>query len=203
MDEPPRQAPSDQELLARTAGGDPTALRALMDRYDRLVRFTIYRTSRRRCRQDPIWMDSVASEVWTDLCRSLRSGGNRDIQNMHSFFIQVSRRRCIDALRRPGSAPLAGKGSEEAAQSQPISKNEDTLSLLSDLEEVSALRECMLALAEADRSLCGEIAGITAGRWTEVAERLGMPESTLRSRWGRVLAKLRRCLQRKGESPRA
>ena len=66
MDEPPRQAPSDQELLARTAGGDPTALRALMDRYDRLVRFTIYRTSRQRCRQDPTCADpSVRAAIGT------------------------------------------------------------------------------------------------------------------------------------------
>jgi DNA-directed RNA polymerase specialized sigma24 family protein len=203
MDDRSVQGTDDQELLARIAGGDPTALRLLMDRFDRLVRFTIYRTSRQRCRQDPIWIDSVASEVWTDLCRSLRAGRNRDIENIQSFFIQVTRRRCIDALRRPGIAPQAWQENGEGDESQAVSIKDDTLETISNLEQISALRECILALDEGDRGLCGEITAITAGRWTEAARRLGMPESTLRSRWARVLSKLRLCLEKKGKSVRA
>ena len=70
----PHDRRTDNELLADLAQTDPMALRVLMDRFDRLVRFTIFRTSRQRCRQDPLWIDSVASEVWTDLCRSARAG---------------------------------------------------------------------------------------------------------------------------------
>lgn len=195
--------PSDGQLMSRIAAGDPMGLRLLMDRYDRLVRFTIYRTSRQRCGRDPIWMDSVASEVWTDMCRALRARKSPQIENMKSFFIQMTRRRCIDALRRPANAPLGGQGPTEPNEMQPIAETEDTLEVLADLEELSALRQCILALGEQDRGLCGEIAAIMAGRWREAAARLAMPESTLRSRWARVLDRLRVCLEKKGKTHRA
>ena len=73
MGQQPGQEPSDNELLVAIGRGDPLALRLLMDRFDRLVRYVIYRASRQRCRRDPLWLDSVASEVWTDLCRSAGS----------------------------------------------------------------------------------------------------------------------------------
>ena len=65
------------------------------------------------------------------------------------------------------------------------------------------MRQCILALGERDRGLCGEIAAIMAGRWREAAARLAMPESTLRSRWARVLDRLRVCLEKKGKTHRA
>lgn len=198
-----REGGSDNDLLGRIADGDPLSLRLLMDRYDRLIRYTVYRASRERCRRDPLWLDSVCSEVWTDLCRSLRINGNPGIDNIHSYLIQIARRRSIDALRRPGAAPLGAGEDESVEQSQPVYESEDTSDLLSGLEEVSALRECMMRLKEPDRVLCGEIAAITSGQWKEAAGRLAMPESTLRSRWSRVLDRLRTCLEKKEESSRA
>ena len=197
------QEPSDSELLVAIGHGDPVALRRLMDRFDRLVRYTIYRASPQRCHRDPLWLDSVASEVWSDLCQSARAGGHREVTNVPSYFIQIARRRCIDALRRRGNLPVGAELPPEVDQLQPTAKQEDALELLAGIEELAALRECICELEEADRRLCGEIGAITAGRWKEAARRMGMPESTLRSRWARVLAALRRCLEKKGQSPRA
>jgi len=196
------QQPTDRDLFDRIADGDPTAVRPLMDRYDRLIRYTIFRTSRERCRQDPLWLDSVASEVWSDLCRSLRERGSVEIASYQSYFIQIARRRSIDALRRPGSAPL-GSGSDAEEQMQVIDEKEDVPAIVGDLEEISTLRECISELGESDRFLCGELAAITAGRWKEAAGRLKVPESTLRSRWRRVLERLRGCLEKKSETVRA
>ena len=191
------EGPADNELFERVAQGDPVALRLLMDRYDRLVRYTIYRASRQRCHRDPLWLDSVASEVWTDLCRSLQRSESQPVEHVHSYFIQITRRRAIDALRRRGAAPLGGGDSDPGESAQAISQQEDTVDILAGLEEVSALRDCMAQLDEPDRLLCGEIADLTGGRWRAVAERLGVPESTLRSRWARVLDRLRTCLEKK------
>ena len=195
---PPRAAdPSDEELFAGIAAGDPVALRRLMDRYDRLIRYTVHRISRERCRRDPLWLDSVASEVWTDLCRSSGSKPRLSIANVPSFLIQVARRRCIDALRRRGETPTGG---DDADLAQVAAGKKDTADLLGEIEELSALRECLGRLDEPDRCLCGELAAITAGRWREAASRLGMPESTLRSRWKRVLDKLRACFDARGRT---
>ena len=192
MRPPQTDHPTDAQLLAGIAGGDPLAIRRVMDRYDRLVRYTIYRISRERCRRDPLWLDSVASEVWTDVCRSARTQPDQAIVNIHAYLIQIARRRCIDALRRRAEA---SQGGGEADYSQVLVGEEDTSDVLEHLEQLSALRSCMSKLAEDDRRLCGELAAITAGHWREAAERLEMPESTLRSRWKRVLDRLRACLE--------
>ena len=61
-------------------------------------------------------------------------------------------------------------------------------------------RECVEQLAPTDSHLYGELDAITGGHWREAAERLGMPESTLRTRWKRVLARLKACLERKSRT---
>ncbi|MCP4245417.1 MAG: sigma-70 family RNA polymerase sigma factor [bacterium] len=198
----PHDSRSDQELLADLTRRDPMALRVLMDRFDRLVRFTIFRTSRQRCRQDPIWIDSVASEVWTDLCRTARAGKVEDITNIKSFFIQVTRRRCIDALRRSGEVPLGAGDPVGGLEAQTVMSHDDTDSLLDQEEHLTSLRECVSELAEPEQILCGEISAIMAGRWRDAGQRLGMAESTLRSRWARVLQKLRKCLEKRSFASR-
>ncbi len=196
MADPPAARPSDAQLFAGIAAGDAESLRRLMGRYDRLVRYTVYRTSRDRCRRDPEWLDSVASEVWTDVVRGCRTGAGGEVSNVHSYFIQVARRRCIDGLRRAGRSP-ASTTQDEPNESQHHADQEDIGDTLVRLEEMSALRHCVERLDEADRRLCGELTAITAGRWCDAAGRLAMPESTLRSRWKRVLEALRACMQAK------
>ena len=186
---------SDQVLLAAVADGDAMAVRRLMDRYDRLVRYTIYRISKERSRRDPLWLDSVASEAWTDICRSLRIEVAPKIENIHSYFIQIARRRCIDALRRRSDTPTATGGDNSEAP-QLMDKEEDTARTLMAAEELFALRECVRQLGPHDARLYVELEAITAGCWREAAGRLQMPESTLRSRWKKVLERLRMCMER-------
>jgi RNA polymerase sigma factor (sigma-70 family) len=192
------ETPRDAYLLAGLGRGEPEALGRLMDRYDRLVRYTIYRISRERCGRDPLWLDSVASEVWLDVTRSARAQPDLAVANVPSYLIQIARRRCIDAIRRRGEAPEATGGSEDLTASQIPANKEDTSETLSRFEQLSAVRECLGRLNEDDRALCSELSAITAGRWREAAGRLGMPESTLRSRWKRVLDRLRAGLEEAG-----
>ncbi len=196
MNSPPPLDPSDDALFARLADGDPMALRPLMDRYDRLVRFTIYRMSQTRARRDPLWLDSVASEVWTDLCRSLRTSPEKKIDHPAAYLIEISRRRCIDALRRRNETPSQGDPHEDHF-AQTTANEEDTADMLEQSEELSALRDCTHALEGDDARLCSELPAITAGRWREAGAKLDMPESTLRSRWKKILAQLRSCLEGK------
>ena len=187
----------DARLMEAVAGGDALAVRRLMDRYDRLVRYAIFRISRQRCQQDPLWLDSVASETWTDICRSL--GRGKPIRHFHAYAMQIARRRCIDRLRQwertDRTADL-----DLGEESQLIDTQEDTVDVLGKMEDLTALRECVAGLEAADGALFGEVEAITGGRWREAGGRLGMPESTLRSRWKRVLEALRACMEGKGRS---
>ena len=198
--------PSDQQLFAALAGGDPTALRRLMDRYDRLVRYTIFRASRQRCQRDPLWLDAIAGEVWTDLCRTVAARGPDQIASVHSFLIQLARRRCIDGLRRVGLTALSDQpGVEEIdAAHQQAAADQAVFEQVAQLEQIEALGRCLERLDDpADRQLCAELADLTAGRWKQVAERLKLPESTLRSRWKRLLGRLRACLEKNRPTDRA
>jgi RNA polymerase sigma factor (sigma-70 family) len=188
---------SDQALLADIQAGQPVALRQFIDRYDKLVRYTVYQQSRHRANRDPNWLDAVASEFWTDFCRSTAAGKLTHVGNIPAYIIQSARFRCIDALRRAKKGPEAfGGDSDEIAGAQLIEDKADTDGLLESLEEVSDLRSCMAALPPADKVLCAEIELITTGKWKETAARLGIPESTLRSRWSRVLERLKKCMEK-------
>lgn len=184
--------PTDAALLARIGDGDAMAVRLLVDRYDRLVRYTIFRASRQQCASDPLWLDSVASETWTSVCRTASREASRAVENLPSFLMQIARRRCIDALRR---VPLSGADLQEQ-EDQVAAADEDAATVMARLEQLSALRDAIGGLDEDDQVLCGELPAITEGHWREAAGRLGIPESTLRSRWKRIVERLRTAIGR-------
>jgi len=129
-----------------------------------------------------------------------RAGPGRIPPNVSSYFAQIARNKCLDAVKVADARPVIpfedgdaqGVGAEEAADPA-----DNPLSMLEMLEQLDALGDCMSRLSEEDRVLCAEIGLIVEKRWREAAERLGMAESTLRSRWRGVLGRLRACLEKK------
>ena len=73
----------------------------------------------------------------------------------------------------------------------------EPVELLSDLDSLAVLRECLADVPEADRIILSQLNAITQRLWNEAGEALGMSESTLRSRWKRILDRLRLCIARK------
>lgn len=189
--------PPDAALLQGIVRSDPDALRALMRRYDRLVRFAIYRTCRAHCTQDPDWLDARASETWTGFIRSMQRPGARPLGDVPSYLLQIARHKCLDAVRisRALADQTVTAGDAEIAQLPDT--NENTTELLSRLGQLEALRACMAGLNPADRALCSQLHLIVERRWTEAAEKLAIPESTLRTQWRGVLDQLRACLEKK------
>ncbi len=88
-----------------------------MARYDRLVRFTIFRISRQRCRQDPHWVDSIASETWAGFVRSMQRDPNKTPDSVSRYLMRTARNRSISALRgvKPAHDSLEDGGEEEAS----------------------------------------------------------------------------------------
>jgi len=189
--------PPDGELVRRIRAGDAGAMNVLMSRYDRLVRYTIFRACRQRCARDPHWLDARASETWTGFLQSIRRHGFATPDDLSKYLTQIARNKCRDAIRI-GSA-LAGRvvSADEEELSQLSVEQEDTAATVSRLETLDILRACMQALEPEDRAVCAQLTLIVERRWKEAAEKLGIAESTLRSRWARILERLRSDLDEK------
>lgn len=195
---------SDAVLVDRARAGDDAALRALMIRYDRLVRFTIFRIARDRCRSDPSWLATVASDAWMGFVRSIRRADDA-IETPAAYLVRIARNKAISALRAVGREMVvlaqAIDGAGEDSRTDRTDAGTDPIALLSTLEEFEALRACLTALDPEDQPLAARLSDILERRWRDAAEALGWPESTVRSRWNRVLARLRACMEGKTGRP--
>lgn len=189
--------PSDDFLVAGMLGGDRAALNKLIERYDRLVRYTILRGASERCTHDPHWLESVASATWAGFVRSLQRHPDQRPKSVRAYLTAVARNQVVSALRG-GSAvddatlPLDSDGGTLIAATL-----EEPIDTLSRLELLETLRICLSELAGDDRSLASQLTAITERRWLDAAAALGISESTLRSRWKRTLERLRVCMRRK------
>lgn len=191
----------DDFLIASLAGGDASALNELMDRYDRLVRFAIFRASRDRCRQDPQWLDSIASATWTGFVISLRRDPEDRPRTVKAFLVRIARNQVVSALRK-ASTEKATVSINDRGNVELTATQENHVDLLARLELIEAIRACLSALDSDDRPLAAQWPVIIERRWREAAGVLGVPESTLRSRWKVLLERLRDCVERKtGCSP--
>ncbi len=190
--------PTDQELVLRLASGDEAALRLLMDRYDRLVRFAVFRMARSECRRDPQWLDSRATGIWQGFIQSMKRAGNTVPNSLKTYLLQVSRNHVISALRRKTPPWDQGEGPKATTEPDLIEATDCNPSVIvEELDSLSTLRDCISGLNEGDQALLARLEEIVNRRWVEAAGSLGMKESTLRSRWKRLLDDLRACVEGK------
>ncbi len=197
-----RNEPSDEFLIAGLVAGDSAALRLLMRRYDKLVRYAVFRLSKRECQRDPQWLDSIASATWTGVIRSLRRSDSNPPESIRPYLMQIARNQCISELRKRGRENVSDDAGVLVGASEPIaSSDEGPAAIAARLELLEAMDSCLLDLPPADRRLATQLPAITERRWRDAAGALEMQESTLRSRWKRVLETLRACVAEKtGES---
>lgn len=193
----PTAGPSDDFLIAGMLGGDWAALNKLIERYDRLVRYTILRGARQQCARDPQWLESVASATWAGFVRSLQRHPDQRPKSVRAYLAAIAKNQTVSALRAPSeayAAPITLDSADHTLITAPLEEPIDTLSRLELLE---MLRICLSELAEDDQTLAGQLTAITERRWRDAAAALGISESTLRSRWKRTLERLRDCVRRK------
>ncbi len=191
----------DGLLIAAVSRGDEIALRKLIDRYDRLVRYTVFRATKDRCAKDPQWLETMASNTWAGFVTSMRrSPGNRP-RSLRAYLVRIARNQVASALRTASPAEEIGLDSLDAEQASSKLSLEEPGEILQQLELIEVVRECFGELDGDDRTLAGQLEAITDRRWLEAAGALGLSESTLRSRWKRVLDRLRRCVERKSGLP--
>ncbi len=183
----------DAALLMRIAGGDEQALAALYDRHGpRAFSLAL------RILGDP----ETAEEVVLDVFWSIWQHAGTFMPERSRFttwLYAMVRNRAIDALRRrrvrPPRAYEIEPESAEAAAADP------TVEALAEAEELSrAIREAMAALPEAQRQVL-ELAYFRGWSHREIAEYLGEPLGTVKSRLHLALRKLYDWLAERGLFP--
>jgi RNA polymerase sigma factor (sigma-70 family) len=169
---------SDEELLEAIGAGEEAALGALYDRFGRVA----YRVAFRILRDQALAEDAV-QEAFLAIWRSADSY-RRERAKPSTWLLTLVHRRAVDLVRREDrrrAEPLAEPGEDEA---------EDVL-------EQAALRDRRLAVQAALRVLPAEqrqaleLAYYGGYTQSELAERLGVPIGTVKSRMFAGLNRLR------------
>jgi len=182
----------DEELVARATAGDLDSFNQLVARWERPIYALAYRTLGRE--EDA---RDVAQEAFMRAYRGLR--GFKGEAKFSSWLYRITLNLCRDWIRRERRAPLVavpeGVDPTELAD-QRASPTESVEELVARREMSDAVAKAMAELPEEQRSaiLLKEYHGLT---FQEIADMLGCPLSTVKTRLYQGLSVLRRRLERR------
>ena len=186
---------TDEELVARSIGGDSESFNELVLRWERPIYALAYRTIGRE--EDA---RDVCQETFLRAFRALP--GFRGQAKFSSWLYRIALNLCRDWIRRERRAPTVQPPEdvdvmELAAASEPSESIED---LVARKDLSRAVERAMALLPDEQRTaiVLKEYHGLT---FQEIAELLGCPLSTVKTRLYQGLTVLRRELA-KGEQQR-
>ena len=187
---------TDEELVARSIGGDSESFNELVLRWERPIYALAYRTIGRE--EDA---RDVCQETFLRAFRALP--GFRGQAKFSSWLYRIALNLCRDWILRERRAPIVQPPEdvdvmELAAASEPSESIED---LVARKDLSRAVERAMALLPDEQRTaiVLKEYHGLT---FQEIAELLGCPLSTVKTRLYQGLTVLRRELA-KGEQQRA
>jgi RNA polymerase sigma-70 factor, ECF subfamily len=190
----------DTELMASLARGDAAALAELYDRYASVV----YRAAYRRL-GDRQLAEEVVQDTWLTLWDRAELFDPRS-GSLVAWLSTIARNRAVDRLRalgrRPGALPLSAVFPADAGDDRVLANSQ--LLMSSDASgdpqlvvDELALRDSVLgALASIpdDERQVLHLAYYAELTQAEIAERLGWPLGTVKTRTRRALLRLRSLL---------
>jgi RNA polymerase sigma-70 factor (ECF subfamily) len=186
---------SDEDLLRRYGEGDPRAFEALLARYEQPVFNFILRSVRRRDLAEELFQETFVrvAQRWTDLKGTAR---------FTSWLYSIARNLCVDHSRRmvfrrhPSlDGPTREPGEEEAVslldRAADAAPGVERRVIASDLS--SRITTAVEDLPEEQREvfLMRELQGLA---FKDIAEIVGVSESTAKSRMRYALERLQRAL---------
>jgi len=175
---------SDQTLLERVAGRDSQALADLYDRYAPVALALAGRILGDRSEAEDV-IQVVFTKVWTDASRYDPSKGSPT-----SWLLSWVRNGAIDRLRRREAlqrAAVTSAGLAAAARDDAHDPDEPSA------EDRERLKSAVAALP-ADQRQVIELAYFEGLSQTQIAQRLGEPLGTVKTRVRLGMAKLRQAL---------
>jgi RNA polymerase sigma-70 factor, ECF subfamily len=183
---------TDEELVARSMGGDLDSFNQLVLRWERPIYALAYRVIGRE--EDA---RDVAQETFLRAFRAL--SGFKGQAKFSSWLYRITLNLCRDWIRRERRAPMAQAPEgvdliELASEAEPTESIED---LVSRREIGRVVAKVMATLPEEQRTaiVLKEYHGLT---FQEIADLLDCPLSTVKTRLYQGLSVLRRQLQETG-----
>ena len=184
---------TDEELVARSQGGDLDSFNQLIIRWERPIYALAYRV---------IGREEDARDVCQDtFLRAYRAlPGFKGQAKFSSWLYRIALNLCRDWIRRQRRAPVSQlpedvDASELAADTGPTESIED---LVARRELSAIVEQAMTGLSEEQRTaiILKEYHGMT---FQEIADLQGCPLSTVKTRLYQGLAQLRRQLEQRGQ----
>jgi RNA polymerase sigma factor (sigma-70 family) len=172
---------SDEELLDAVASGDDRALAALYDRFGRVAYGLAYRILR-----DQALAEDAVQEAFLAVWRSAQSY-QRERAKPATWILTLVHRRSVDLVRR-----------EDRRRAEALDEAREPAT--AGVDEEAGIRDRRMAVQQAlaqlpeDQRQALELAYYGGLTQSELAERLGVPLGTIKSRMFAGLGRLRELL---------
>lgn len=179
---PGRAAPRLEDLLSAVARGDERAYEAVYDQASGWVLWLV-----RKVLRDPAQSEEVMQEVLLDVWRSA-ARFDQTLGSGTSWIMTLAHRRAVDRVRSERSQ--ADREQRSAAASIDYDDVTETVEANLDRERV---QHCLSSLTALQLE-CVNLAYYGGYTYREVAELLGVPTGTVKTRMRDGLIRLRDCL---------
>jgi RNA polymerase sigma-70 factor (ECF subfamily) len=179
------QTTSDEVLIARIAGGDRLAMQVLFARHQvRVYRFVL------RLVRNEATAEDLISEVFLDVWR--QAGKFEGRSAVSTWMLSIARFKALSALRRKPEQEL----DEETAEQ--IEDHADTPeTALAKKDKAAVLRQALSKLSADHREIV-DLVYYHEKSVEEVAEIVGIPEATVKTRMFYARKKLSEILKEQG-----
>jgi RNA polymerase sigma factor (sigma-70 family) len=176
--DPAPAARSDDDILDAIANGDDQGLAELYDRFGRIAYGLAYRVLR-----DQALAEDAVQEAFLAIWRSA-DGYRRERAKPSTWILTLVHRRAVDLVRREDRR--RGEPLDEAPEASGASVPEEA-----DLREKRTAVQAALQALPDDQRQALELAYYGGFTQSELAERLGVPLGTIKSRMFAGLTRLR------------
>jgi RNA polymerase sigma-70 factor (ECF subfamily) len=163
------QTTSDEVLIGRIAGGDRLAMQVLFARHHvRVYRFVL------RLVSDPTIAEDMISEVFLDVWR--QAGRFEARSAVSTWLLAIARFKALSALRKRTDDEL----DDETAEAIPDTADTPE-EAVQKKDKSEILRECLKSLSPEHREIV-DLVYYHEKSVEEVAEIVGIPENTVKTR---------------------
>jgi len=162
-------ATDDADLIRRIAEHDQLALRTLIGRHQvRLFRFLV------RLVRDEAQAEELANEVFMEVWRN--AGRYEGRSQVTTWLLSIARNRAISRLRKRRDLEW-----NEDAAAEIADEDDDPEVSLQKHDKAAALRRCLEGLSNEHREIV-DLVYYQERSVSEVAEIVGIPENTVKTR---------------------